>query len=190
MRSRCWECEKRLDEADEAVLRAQEARERFDACRLPQAYMWAALKSRELQKAVVYRRPVEELAKRILESTKVILAGPTGVGKTAVTVACLRARAPRCLFVSATELSTFGEEKDALRQRALATPLLLLDDLGQDSSNACSDIVHILMQRHNSGRDTWITTGLSVSQIQARYGDGVWRRWVKEARQFSLGEDS
>lgn len=183
MRERCWNCEAKLEEA-------QETRERLAMCRIPRRFAWASLDSPELQRRVIYRRPVADLAKRLMASRNAIVGGSTGMGKTSLAVACLLARAPRCMYVSADELSQFGDEKDALTRRALSVPLLLIDDLGTDSPNACNDIAHIVFSRHNSERDTWITTGLSVSQISQRYGEGFKRRAVDEVSRFMLGTSS
>lgn len=184
MRSMCFEC-------DEASELAQSARAALARCRLPSHFDWATLDAPELlAQRVKYHRPIPETARRLLAAANAILVGPTGSGKTSFAVACIRARTPRCLFVSADELSEFGERKDELAERAKRTRLLLLDDLGTDVDNANNVITQVIQHRHNRGATTWITTGLSQSQLDRRYGEAFVRRGVKEAARFLFGKET
>lgn len=171
----------------DADLKRRELANAARAALIPARYAWARVDAPELPARVKHRLSVDRLVKTILEAKQVCIAGPTKAGKTSLAVACLRERLPRCLFVAADELAAFGHAKDELARRAISVPTLLLDDLGTDNLNACSDITRIVFDRHRNGRQTWITTGLSVGQITERYGAGFCTRAVLDASRFLLG---
>ncbi len=178
---RCWECERAQDKRHELAAL-------HDRCNMPSRFAWAVLGTSVLAGAVKYRHGVDALARKLLESRNAIIAGTTGMGKTSIAVACLRRRMPDCMFAEASKLGAFGDEADAFRRRAMRAKTLLIDDLGKDQTP--SYLIPIFDARYNDASlQTWVTTGLSVSQIEKRYDEGIRRRIVNEASRFVLGTE-
>lgn len=182
MQPRCWDCAIRHD-------RDNLAREVASRCELPTHFGWAIAGTSALAERVKHPKlGFDQLANRIRASKNLIIAGPTGAGKTSLAVAMLRERVPHCLFAPASKLGAFGEYGDALRSRAERAKVLLIDDLGKDAQTANQYLIGVIDTRHNASLSTWITTGLSVGQIEARYDHGTRRRIVDEATRIMLGD--
>jgi DNA replication protein DnaC len=128
-----------------------------------------------------------------------VLCGPTGVGKTWAGVAALlddpedRERS-RYFFhtPSLGRVLGFHSERDAMRDCALESDLVLLDDLGaeyrkRDGSGLLDALVEeIVWERETSRLPTIITTNLPPAQFGAEVGDrladrvlGEWGRVVE-----------
>ena len=70
---------------------------------------------------------------------------------------------------------------------AMRARVFLLDDLGSDSAIDSSPIQNIIAERHAEDRVTWITTGLSPTEIAKRYGGGTARRILQDALSIRIG---
>jgi SpoVK/Ycf46/Vps4 family AAA+-type ATPase len=190
VRAPCWDCTRAQDAAHETALRT------LDASRtIPAMYDWAKLDAVELARRVVSREPLHVVGGRIVASPRVLLCGPAGAGKTSLAVACFRKRlAPKCVFATAFDVARariqhragYGEAPSV--EAALRASLLLLDDMGQESQGGSASVAEVIFERHARNMPTWITTGLSLSDIGRRYGDGILRRVAEGALIVQLGE--
>jgi DNA replication protein DnaC len=187
----CWDC------TIAAEARADHERRHAAAeSTIPRAFAWARLGSDELAKRVdARRRPLAEMVQRILAAERVVLAGGAGAGKTSLAVACLRERLPAGRFVSAVRLGTAriqhaaGGGEAPLVEQAIAAPLLLIDDVGQEQHTATNAVKDVIWLRHEAERPTWVTTGLRSTELVTRYGDGVRRRMLEGAYVERLGPE-
>lgn len=125
-----------------------------------------------------------------------LLSFPTGAGKTAVLVAWWEQELARAIesanategnewtltdfrFVSGFEAAVarrntpLGSEARIIRE-AMDCGLLFFDELGFEPRSDA--IFYIIDHRYRSGRPTVVTTGLSVEEFTARYGDALFRR--------------
>jgi DNA replication protein DnaC len=95
-------------------------------------------------------------------------------------------------FVDAFSLSVaraqahLGEEPPILT-RTLAASVLVVDDLGAEKDIHGSAVAEVIHERHANMRVTIITSGFSLQQLGARYGDGIGRRLGEGARIIDLG---
>lgn len=184
----CWDCVKR----EEEIAAFQHAERRKG---IPARFGWASLSSSMLKKRVHIRgRDDEEIEPDTMAAVilahagpAVLFVGPAGSGKTSLAVACLRAvESPGVMYVPAASLERARIEHPAGRgeaplvHRAMTAPLVLIDDLGQDKPTSISAIEAVLLERHNAELPTWVTTGLTESEIEARYGAGVSRRLTEK----------
>lgn len=120
-------------------------------------------------------------------SPSLLLQGPTGVGKTHVSLAIAREAAERGYQVvygpvqklfRQLEREHFGKEEGNTEDLLCRCDLLVLDDLGAEFTgtfyNAC--LYNILNARLLQNLPTVISTNLSPSQLQERYGDAITSR--------------
>ena len=145
---------------------------------------------------------------RLLEATQswswggggVLLAGPTGAGKTAACLAGVMRlllagasgtldrweRARRIVWADAAELGQsrrrhgYGRGEAPEVVRASRCPLLVLDDLGWEADRGT--VREVIAARYKRGLPTWTTTGLPVAGergLEGAYGDAVVRRLVE-----------
>jgi hypothetical protein len=96
-------------------------------------------------------------------------------------IACIRTLpgaliAPAAVLERARAEHRLGAGEARIVERAMGARVLLLEDLGQDRTTQQSAIVDVVNARHDAELPTWYTTGLTVPQIEARYGAGVARR--------------
>jgi DNA replication protein DnaC len=135
-----------------------------------------------------------ETIRRVLASSRVVFAGPSGAGKTSLAIACLRERAPHGLFVSALRIGTAriqshaGQGEAALVEQAIAAPLLLLDEVGGEQKTATNAVRDVIFARYDADLPTWITTGFKGGELAAMYGDGALRRLTEHAYVVQLGK--
>lgn len=181
---------------------------------VPTSYRWAFDEPRE--ESFVTRVNLagwQEQLEKFASQRWVIFAGAAGSGKTSLAVAALRAAweiqvsgpdvsefdvadAKRMMFVHAHRLGVAriqhragdGEAPDVAA--AMRASVLLLDDVGSERDTANNAVPDVIFERHAEGRDTWITTGLTVPQLKARYGDGVTRRMLERALIVKLGGET
>jgi DNA replication protein DnaC len=180
--SPCWDCVK-LTEEGSAESKAEER------LGLPARFRWATIDSPEL---VARSKPTGRMGEPVRVSdvaaqvrawggTAIAFVGPSGAGKTSLAVACIR-DLPGALIVPAQELERaraehrLGDGEARIVDRAIRARVLLLEDLGQGVTAQQSAIADVVNKRHDAERPTWYTTGLSMAQIEARYGAGVRRR--------------
>ncbi len=164
---------------------------------VPEAYAWAAQDAPELAARVPRLRDVLARVGALLRAPRVVFTGPAGSGKTTLAVALLRRALAEGLesgeFAHAYRLATararypLGSGEAPLVESALRVRLLLLDDLGSERRTELSAVPDVIFERHADERPTWVTTGLGLDAIAARYGDGVARRIFERAEIVDLG---
>lgn len=119
------------------------------------------------------------------------LVGLPQRGKTSLAVAMMRAFASGssmrsnvvvrgARFARAIDLGKVNARHGRSRTRteppeltaALNAPLLVLDDLGAEYDAHVETMHDVIRHRFDAGLPTWITTGLSLDELAARYADG------------------
>ena len=153
---------------------------------------WARFDSLELARRVKIRTAITDARRLPADTLVAVFMGPSASGKSSCAVARARASAEsgrRVLFVSALELVVgrrelrLGQPFEALRD-ALRADLCLLDGLGEEDEHdpGRSAFVDLIFGRHQHGRPTLITTGLTDDQLRRRYSDPLVRRLREEGR--------
>lgn len=211
--SRCVVCEARIPWQDRAcaahreqVLR-QDREPLLDRARatIPARFRGASLET--------FRPRLPEAALASLEEQlpmphrSLVLVGPSGVGKTTLAAALLRAAidagaypashsrydaARGCVFATSFGLSSarrngqLGHEA-ALVGIALDASLLVLDDLGNERDTPWSAVRDIVWERHAEGRPTIYTTWLDAEGLERRYDDGAARRVYEDSLVVQVG---
>jgi hypothetical protein len=181
MRLPCWDCDARK-------ARDRHAAKALDRMGIPARFAWARLDAPELPRRVCpvgasgepVRLSAVVDAVRAWGGPAVLFAGPSGTGKTSLAIALIR-DVPGAMVVTASALERANIETRAgttseLVARACRARCLLIDDLGQDKTTSFSAVEGVINHRHNTEAPTWVTTGLSAEQVEARYGAGVRRR--------------
>lgn len=182
MRSPCWEC-------DAAAREARERRERARMANVPPAFAWAHRGNLALLRERCQPRDVtvDDALEAVLAGRRVLLVGGAGSGKTSLAVAALNDRRSEAMFVTATAIArermnrALGHGEGPLFERAVSSPILVLDDLGAEGSSAPErEAVGLLIrERFDVDAVTWITSGLSSTEMAARYDAGVVSRIVQ-----------
>lgn len=134
----------------------------------------------------------------------VALLGKAGAGKSVGAVALVSqwvratggkwAGSPKRLasFAAAVEVdelartARLGSEQPEQLRRWSEVPLLVLDDLGMETTYGSQALTSLVARRHDADLATVFTSGLTPAQIGERYGAGVARR-VLEAGALQLG---
>lgn len=117
-------------------------------------------------------------------SRSLLFRGPTGTGKTHISLAIARAAAekgysvvygPAQMLLHQLERERFGKAEGDSEGAMLACDLLILDDLGCEfgSSFTVAALYNIVNSRILSGLPTIISTNLDQAQLQERYGDPI-----------------
>jgi DNA replication protein DnaC len=171
---------------DEAA-RVSRAREKAVAkwlAAVPPRFRWATeAECPELAKRVM-PAPLRACA-AITKPTTILLAGRGASGKSSLaahTVSRWARDGARCSWLSATAVddliraSKLGVEEPEELHRAKTVPVLVLDDVGTEGKLGVEAIVSIMHRRHDADLATVSTTGLTYTEIAARYGDGIARR--------------
>jgi DNA replication protein DnaC len=122
---------------------------------------------------------------------RVTAIGPAGKGKTSglCAIACdwSAQHGRKVTFAAAADLgvsrlqTSLGEGEANLVARALAAPLLVLDDVGAEAALGTPTIEHVLRSRYDQMLPTLTSTGLDVAQLLQRYGSGVGRRLLESS---------
>ncbi len=123
------------------------------------------------------------------ESDSLLLCGPTGTGKTQVSLAIARVAAEKgfgVVYGSAGRLfhqlerEHFGRTDGDTLEKLAACDLLVIDDLGTEFTSpfytAC--LYDLLNTRQLAGLPTIISTNLTVAQIAERYGEAIASRII------------
>ena len=162
---------------------------------VPPAYAWAHLDAPELSGRVYV--PAIGIAKNAYLEPRVCLTGATRAGKTSLAVAMLRAWVEHqervAMFIPAHRLGVAriqhpaGHGEAELVEKAIETPLVLLDDIGSERDFPTNPIADVIFERHAQDRPTWVTTGLPRSALVARYGAGVVARLFERSRVIHVG---
>jgi len=124
-----------------------------------------------------------------------LLLGHTGCGKTVAATALARrllleatterdwSRARRLLFVEAARLAIareqhgLGDGEAPLVERAIRTPLLILDEVGY-LDKPTGVIEQVIDARNKSRRPTVATSGMQPEELQDRYGSATARKMM------------
>ena len=139
-------------------------------------------------------------------TTNMLLTGATGTGKTYLLFACANeclANDKSVLFVTAYSLSeTFLEcylaplqTKQLVMENLLDVDVLFIDDLGTEKiyNNVTAEyLFSIVNERIARGKQTFISTNLTLEDIRARYDERIFSRLVDKNITFAqqlVGED-
>jgi DNA replication protein DnaC len=128
-----------------------------------------------------------------------VLFGDVGTGKTFTATAVVIdfiERGGEALVARAKDAayqlheSYQQENTEAFRKRLVRTPLLLLDDLGEENEKDKEFIASIIKSRYESDRQTIITTNLDAEGLAKKYGPAVFSRLEELAVVIHMaGED-
>lgn len=193
--ARCARCAGAEASRERASAAAQ--RQRAITQTIPRSYLWATFDATELATRVRSDGATPK-ARASLGAKWIVLRGSAGTGKTSLAVAMLQAwtRANTvgdAAFIAAPKLAMAriqhhaGDGEPALVERAMRARLLVLDDLGSERDQRTSAVPDVVFERHAEGRATWITTGLTDEQLEARYGEGIARRVLERAVVIDVG---
>lgn len=107
-----------------------------------------------------------------------VLSAPPGRGKSWIATWVVAETSVVSMWLPASECRV-GAGWDALRSKATKASLLVLDDLGEESSGewGVREMATLLEGRHNAGKRTVVTTNLVPQEIAARYGERLMSRW-------------
>ena len=191
-RGRCWVCDQKRE-------RKRKARETTELA-VPAMFAWSRFDAPELAQRCKCSPEAFGRALGAVACQRVVICGPSGYGKTSIAVAMLRAWAEQVgykfaqppVFYFAIDLASarsrerFGREAPDV-EAAMAAPLLVLDDLGTDAALATSAVTDVIFKRHAEARATWITTWMTKAEMRSRYGEGITRRVLEDARIIDLG---
>lgn len=121
-----------------------------------------------------------------------LFTGPTGLGKTHLSLAIARAALEQghtVIYGSAQNLlgrlererfARFGEQTDETERNLLECDLLILDDLGAEFSTTFtqSSIYNIINTRMMAAQPVIISTNLNTAQLNEKYGERVTSRML------------
>lgn len=177
----------------EKAQRAERERRWARAC--PERYRWAREGAPELAMRVQLPDGLPaawQLVRRVLVTRQAlaITGSKPGTGKSSMGAAALRMAFERGMDVAMISAHKLGQARiqhpaghgeAPIVERAMTVPLLLLDDLGNERQTATNAVPDVLFERHEAGLQTWVTTGETGEQLQAKYGGGVVRRVFENA---------
>lgn len=140
---------------------------------------------RRMQQVFAFCRQYAEEFDKTMPS--LLLRGPTGIGKTHVSLAIattVAAKGFSVLYQPAGKLFTslerehFGKQAGDTEGLALTCDLLVLDDLGTEFDTAFTNatLYNIINTRMLDGLPTVISTNLTQEGLQQRYGDQITSR--------------
>lgn len=168
---------------------------------VPPRYRWARRKSEELVKRVSHGgAAIRDVFEGVVEQGKNgYIHGPTGTGKTSVSVAALhevidlgriegaplevRTRSALARFAAAMDLTLaaqqtrFGTGAVPEITAAKRATILVLDDIGKEADTRT--VFEVIDERYRNGLQTVITTNLEIQECDRRYGQGLVRRVIE-----------
>jgi len=114
-----------------------------------------------------------------------ILCGPTGRGKSYAATWIIAEWQSASAWLAASEVRV-SDTWSALRPKVEVTKLLVIDDLGRESTDwAGRELADLMELRHNRGLRTVATTNFTRDQIFARYGERLASR-LADGRMSSI----
>lgn len=124
-----------------------------------------------------------------LQSPNLLLTGPTGTGKTHVSLAIAKqvsdkgysvVYSPVQQLVNQLEKEHFGRSNDNSEEILLQCDLLVLDDLGTEFCTpfCVSALYNLINSRALEERPTIISTNMNAKQLRERYGEQITSRIV------------
>lgn len=133
-----------------------------------------------------------------------LIGGPYGAGKTMLTTLLLKDLIKlgyKCFsttFANTVEAFTAGwkssEDQKYFQDKFVNSDVLLLDDLGREfrSKNGLNETTfdNILRTRVQSGRPTFITTNMSLSELEEGYGGAVLSLLREVSLEYTFEEES
>jgi DNA replication protein DnaC len=160
------------------------------------AWDWAVAGSDLLRSRVRAQRLRNVAERYTLAHGNLRIVGPSGDGKTITVAALIRRVVDEAiatgdesspvvggLWISALELARSAREapfgtRDPLLGDAIRAPLLVLDELGQERADD-RWLMELMEPRYKRGAITITTSGLTLEQLETRYGIGATRRLVE-----------
>ncbi len=123
------------------------------------------------------------------QSSSLLFLGPTGTGKTHLSLAIARAVTQRGFSVvygsvqpllRCLENEHFGRADGNTEEQLVTCELLILDDLGMefDTQFSRASLYTVLNARLQQGRPTIISSNLSLDAMRERYGDQITSRLI------------
>lgn len=130
-----------------------------------------------------WQAPMAEAAEAFVRDAStysLVLSAPPGRGKSWVATWVVAEVAALPMWLPAAECRV-GQAWDGLRQKAMKSGLLVVDDLGEEASGewGVRELATLLEGRHNAGKRTVVTTNLPPPEIAARYGERLLSRWAQ-----------
>ena len=134
------------------------------------------------------------------EYENIVLAGPTGVGKTYMASAlanhCVLNDLP-VFFVSVPYYTRTivhmyrvnNDEASKIERKIMNCPFVILDDLGAEDTKkdwVTSLVEAIFIERYNRGYLTLATTNLTFTQFKSTYGDRVFDRVFERGKMQTI----
>jgi DNA replication protein DnaC len=176
----CGRCRRHREEMEQEMAR-------YDS--IPEAFRELTFGSEALGARVRCAAAIES-ARRAIDAPWVILEGATGLGKTSLAAAMMRAwlathRGPgeNAYFAMGPRVATaraqhgFGRGEPEEVRRALGATLVVLDELPSEGPPSSFSTIHdIIYERHAARHQTFVTTWMNPKEAELRYGDGVKRR--------------
>ncbi len=173
------------------ALQTHLADQRFRAARIPERYLHKSLAT--FQARDPQRRKILEAAKAYAngfhhhEETGLLFRGKTGVGKTHIAIGILRdiiQKGHTGIYCNVTELlarlrSTYEDDAEEAESQVLeeyiACELLVLDDLGNESTSAwVLDRLYLLInRRYESSRPVIVTTNCNEKELNDKVGPRI-----------------
>lgn len=177
---------------------------------------WAHTKSEASFAEVVDEKRLRQVVARWKGGTSLLLLGPSGCGKSSTAAAALRcietervkARladprdkdAEKALSdLACTRWTTASDLGRALSQhrlgtgdepelvsRSVAASILVIDELGPEPPRFAGEIFDIIDRRYTKKLPTVVTSGLTVPDFLARYGDAMFRRLTEKGIGFPV----
>ena len=188
-------------ESEQRRMQLEEARDNLEST-IPRALTWAWFTKHGRLTLTPDGQSVanDEAVRRSIDAVRcdhVVWMGPPGAGKSSLAVASLRrwvsGSSRAAMFIAAHHLATARIQHAAGRgeapavARAIAAPMLLIDDLGAGNATATDAASDVIRDRVDQGKPLWITTGLTAQELAARYDGGAIRRIFERAMVVKVG---